>query len=169
MRWDIQTTAINTFKITHQTDALRSAINTWLSLETFIISLIIFKWWFAIYVHVHVFDGVCFHFFLPKIKMNKRSSLAVSRKASERSQWFKPFGFYVITIENPINQYSFTSAKHHSPASKTNTAREKWNIWERFVPKLEQTTQHVCFILYLTIQIISVFSAVANSWRKSVK
>lgn len=28
MRWDIQTTAINMFKITHQTEALRSAINT---------------------------------------------------------------------------------------------------------------------------------------------
>lgn len=65
-RWDIQTTAINMFKITHQTEALRSAINTWLSLVTFIISLIIVKWWFAIYVHVHVFDGICFHFFLPK-------------------------------------------------------------------------------------------------------
>lgn len=68
-----------------------------------------------------------FTFFSQKIKMNKRSSLAVSRKASERSQWFKPFVLHVITIENPINQYSFTSAKHHSPASivKTNIAREK--------------------------------------------
>lgn len=68
-----------------------------------------------------------FTFFSQKIKMHKRSSLAVSRKASERSQWFKTFALHVITIENPINQYCFTSAKHHSPASivKTNIARGK--------------------------------------------
>lgn len=63
-----------------------------------------------------------FTFFSQKIKLNKRS-----RKASERSQWFKPFALHVISMENPINQYCFTSAKHHSPASivKTNIAREK--------------------------------------------
>lgn len=68
-----------------------------------------------------------FTFFSQKIKMNKRSSLAVSRKARERSQWFKTFALHVISMENPINQYCFTSAKHHSPASivKTNIAREK--------------------------------------------
>lgn len=68
-----------------------------------------------------------FTFFSQKIKMNKRSSLAVSRKASERSQWFEPFALPVISMENPINQYCFTSAKHHSSASivKTNIAREK--------------------------------------------
>lgn len=68
-----------------------------------------------------------FTFFSQKIKMNKRSSLAVSRKARERSKWFEPFALHVISMENPINQYCFTSAKHHSPASivKTNIAREK--------------------------------------------
>lgn len=68
-----------------------------------------------------------FTFFSQKIKMNKRSSLAVSRKARERSQWFEPFALHVISMENPINQYCFTSAKHHSSASivKTNIAREK--------------------------------------------
>lgn len=68
-----------------------------------------------------------FTFFSQKIKMNKRSSLAVSKKASERSQWFKPFALPVISMENPINKYCFISAKHHSPASivKTNIAREK--------------------------------------------
>lgn len=94
--------------------------------------MICHTWYMYMYMYLMVY---AFTFFSQKIKMNKRSSLAGSRKASERSQWFKPFALHVISMENPINQYCFTSAKHQSPASillgrsKTfgNDLRLNWN------------------------------------------